>query len=1287
MTSNILVLPGLPALSSHRLRGVAETTGLTQLSVRWVHLVQCSRALINSERSIVDELLRYGPSAESTSEDGQQERFVLPRQGTITPWSSKASELFARSGLQAVARVERAMHWRYTGTLTDAEALFDRMTQRISMTLDETVVESVFHESQPAELRRVPLRAEGLPALSAANRDWGLALSEDEMVYLAKAYEALGRDPSDVELMMFAQANSEHCRHKIFNADWTIDGEAVDHSLFGMIRNTFAAINGAGVLSAYSDNAAVIEGPAAPRFFAQQDHRYRHVDEPVHVLMKVETHNHPTGIAPYAGAATGSGGEIRDEGAVGRGSKPKAGLTGFTTSHLNLPGFEMPWEIGTPVAGHMASAAEIMLEGPIGGAGFNNEFGRPALAGYFRTFEQRRPDGRIAGYHKPIMIAGGVGNIRGEHVHATEVPVGAKLIVLGGPAMLIGLGGGAASSMASGESSSDLDFASVQRDNPEMERRCQEVIDRCWALGEDNPIRLIHDVGAGGLSNALPELVGDAGRGGRIELRAVPSADRGMAPVEIWCNEAQERYVLAIAPEDLTRFEALCARERCPFAVVGEASADAHLAVTDSLLTEQPVDLPMSVLFGKAPKMSRSFTREPIEQPELELAGIQLEDAVDRVLRFPAVANKSFLVTIGDRSITGCVAGEQMIGPYQVPVGDCAVTLATVESTSGEAFAIGERSPLALINPAASARMAVAEALTNIVGAGVSRERVVLSANWMAAAGENEDEQALFDAVHAVGIEFCPALGIAIPVGKDSLSMRSAWRSGDKSFEVRSPMTLIASAFAPVVDVRNVVTPQLLSDESVGEATSLLLVDIGASKNRLGGSVLAQAYGQLGSQSPDVDDPDRFRLFLDGVEKLIAEKRVLACHDRSDGGLFVTIAEMMFASRVGVSLRLAKEDVLAQLFSEEAGLVIQVRASDADYVRQVLSGQMIASIGEVSDVEELVVHAGEREVFRRSGRALELRWSELSHQMMRRRDNPNCADEWFEGLADEANPGLFSEPAFDVARASTEWKNSAFVNTGARPEIAILREQGVNGQLEMAAAFDRAGFQGVDVHMSDLVNGDVDLRDFQALAACGGFSYGDVLGAGGGWAKGILNDEALREQFATYFSGSKLALGICNGCQMMAQLAPIIPGAQAWPTFVRNRSEQFEGRTSRVLIESTDSPWLAGMAGSALSVAVAHGEGRAEFSAVDDLASLQSSGQIALRYVDNHGDVAARYPANPNGSPEGIAGLTAADGRVLIMMPHPERVYRSIQGPIRDPSWGEDSPWITLFRNARRALG
>ncbi|MCR9279678.1 MAG: phosphoribosylformylglycinamidine synthase [Pseudomonadaceae bacterium] len=1284
----MLVLPGLPALSSHRLRGLSEATGLSRLSVHWLHLVQSSRPLTDDERRVVDELLHYGPRA--SADDGavgEEQVFVLPRQGTITPWSSKATELFARSGLAPVLRVERAMRWRYSGSLTEPEALFDRMTQRLLPAIDDNVIEGVFHESQPAQLRRVPLLEEGLPALAAANRDWGLALSEDEMVYLAKAYEELARNPSDVELMMFAQANSEHCRHKIFNADWSIDGEAVEHSLFGMIRNTFAAINGAGVLSAYSDNAAVIEGPAAPRFFAQPDHRYRYVDEPVHVLMKVETHNHPTGIAPYAGAATGSGGEIRDEGAVGRGSKPKAGLTGFSTSHLNLPGFEMPWEIGTPVPGHMASAADIMLEGPIGGAGFNNEFGRPALAGYFRTFEQARSDGRVAGYHKPIMIAGGLGNIRDEHVHATEVPVGAKLIVLGGPAMLIGLGGGAASSMASGESSSDLDFASVQRDNPEMERRCQEVIDACWALGDDNPIRLIHDVGAGGLSNALPELAGDAGRGGRFELRAVPSADRGMAPVEIWCNEAQERYVLAVAPEDLARFESLCERERCPYAVVGEATADAHLSVTDSLLTEQPVDLPMSVLFGKPPKMSRSFERQPIERPELDLSGIDLEEAVDRVLRFPAVANKSFLITIGDRSITGCVAGEQMVGPYQVPVGDFALTLATVESTAGEVFAMGERSPLALINPAASARMAVAEALTNIVGAGVSRERVVLSANWMAAAGENEDEQALFDGVRAVGMEFCPALGIAIPVGKDSLSMRSAWQSDGESFEVRSPMTLIASAFAPVEDVRRAVTPQLISSEAVGEMTMLVLVDIGGYRDRLGGSVLAQAYGQLGNECPDIDDPIGFRLFLDGVERLISEGRVIACHDRSDGGLFVTVAEMMFASRVGVLLDLQDEDIIEQLFSEEAGLVMQIRSADFDYVREVLSEVLVAYIGEVTEDEYLVIDADADEIFRRSGRELEQRWSELSHQMMRRRDNPDCADEWFEGLADDSDPGLRSEPSFDVAAESEAWVAAPFVNVGAEPEIAILREQGVNGHVEMAAAFDRAGFQAVDVHMSDLVSGSVRLADFPVLAACGGFSYGDVLGAGGGWAKGILNDERLREQFASYFAGSKLALGICNGCQMMAQLSQIIPGADAWPTFVRNRSEQFEGRTSRVLIEASDSPWLTGMAGSALSVAVAHGEGRAEFEGPNDLASLSASGQVALRYVDNRGEIATRYPANPNGSPEGVAGLTAADGRVLIMMPHPERVYRSVQGSIRNPQWGDDSPWITLFRNARRALG
>lgn len=1271
------IIPGGSALSPARLARLRRELAAPELNAVYVHVLELERALSAQEYKRCAALLHYGYAA--PSETTGPEAIALPRLGTTSPWSSKASDIFATCGLDAVRRVERGVLWSEVGD-TPPEALFDRMTERWVDGSDvRRAALEQFSSSQPAPLQRVGRQP---AALRDANQALGLALSDDEIDYLALAYADLGRDPSDAELMMFAQANSEHCRHKIFNASWEIDGAQVPQTLFGMIRHTTASINGAGVLSAYSDNAAVIEGHAAKRFGPDSAHHYRHIDEPAHILMKVETHNHPTGIAPHPGAATGSGGEIRDEGAVGRGSKPKAGLTGFTTSHLNLPGFEQPWELGTPVPPHMVNAATIMLEGPIGGAGFNNEFGRPALAGYFRTFEQtvNDEDGeRVAGYHKPIMIAGGVGSVRTEHVDAAPVPPGANLVVLGGPAMLIGLGGGAASSMASGESASDLDFASVQRENPEMERRCQEVIDACTALGEANPIRLIHDVGAGGLSNALPELAKDAGLGGRFELRAIPNADHGMSPLEIWCNEAQERYVMAIAPEDLPTFEAICQRERCPYAVVGEGTAEPHLHVSDAELIDAPVDLPMSVLFGKPPKMSRRFERCAIERGSLDLGNVDLAEALHRVLAFPAVASKQFLVTIGDRSITGLVAQEQMVGRYQVPVADCAVTLTDFDGFTGEAMSMGERPPLALINPAASARVAVTEALTNLAGAGVARERVVLSANWMAAAGENEDEQALFDAVRAVGLEFCPALGIAVPVGKDSLSMRTRLRHDGAELEVRSPVTLIASAFSPVPDARVCVTPELAPvDDSV-----LLLVDLSGGHQRLGGSVLAQVYNQLGNESPDAD-VGLVRGFLDGMEALVRDRRVLALHDRSDGGLIVTLAEMLFASRLGVDLELGREDdVLATLFCEEPGVVLQVAASELAIVESCLPANSVSRLASVvvsgPGADRLVIRQNGTVLLDADGRELEQRWAALSHQMARRRDDAESVDQWYATIADTDDPGLRSRASFDPSVDVA----APYIASGARPALAVLREQGVNGQIEMAAAFDRAGFDAIDVHMSDLVEGRAQLTEFQALVACGGFSYGDVLGAGGGWAKSILFAAQLAEQFERFFAADTLALGVCNGCQMMAQLAELVPDAQHWPVFARNRSEQFEGRTSRVRIEATSSPWLDGMAGSELAVAVAHGEGRAEFA---DPASLGKA-NIALRYVDNAGGIAGRYPANPNGSPDGVAGLTAADGRVLIMMPHPERVFRSVQGSIAEPSWGEASPWLRLFRNARAALG
>jgi phosphoribosylformylglycinamidine synthase len=1281
--TELLLLPGPPAHSQFRLDKLCERIRLRPgaLYAEFVHLLALAAPLGAEQLARCQALLAYGPRSGLPQRGGRPLTTVVPRRGTISPWSSKATDIFRICGLDSVVRVERGVRWYVDDAQragVDLAALYDRMTQQ---PVDEQDLNSIFAALPPRPLSRIDVLADGRPALERANDMLGLALSDDEIDYLMDAYRQLERDPTDAELMMFAQANSEHCRHKIFNASWAVDDEAQPHSLFEMIRNTHRHINGAGILSAYADNAAVIEGHAVDRFVLDPaTHGYRYERAISHILMKVETHNHPTAIAPFAGAATGSGGEIRDEGAVGRGSKPKAGLTGFTTSHLNLPGFSQPWELDTGKPARIVSALDIMLEGPIGAASYNNEYGRPALTGYFRTFEQPDPDvpGRVRGYHKPVMIAGGVGSVRPEHVQSRSFSAGTRLIVLGGPAMLIGLGGGAASSMASGESASDLDFASVQRDNAEMERRCQEVIDACCALGDDNPIQLIHDVGAGGLSNALPELVKDAGVGGRIELRRIPSADPGMSPLEIWCNEAQERYVLGVPLARLPTFESICARERCPFAVVGEAIAEPHLEVGDQMLEERPVDLPLAVLFGRAPRLERQFRRQRSQRAPLDLDGVDLDDAVCRVLRFPAVASKQFLITIGDRSITGLVAREQMVGPWQVPVADVAVTLAGYRTRAGEAFAMGERPPLALIDAAASARMAVGEALTNLCAAAVSDlSRVVLSANWMAAAGENADEQALFDAVQAVGMSLCPELGIAIPVGKDSLSMRTRWDGGD----VSAPLTLIVSAFAPVDDASLTLTPELRHDQG---DTRLLLVDLGGGRNRLGGSALAQCYRQLGDEAPDLDDPGALRQAFSALQRLNRDGLLLAYHDRSDGGLLACVAEMAFAGRCGLELDLAAVgEPLPGLFSEELGAIVQVRAADVASVMAALDGLPCIDIGAPRQDSAIIIRHGDAVLLSADRAGLQQIWAETSHRLQKLRDHPGCADEEWQGIT-AVDPGLSCRATFDAADDVA----APYLHRG-RPRVAVLREQGVNGQIEMAAAFERAGFDPVDVHMHDLLSGAVDLLDFPVLAACGGFSYGDVLGGGGGWAKSIQFHAATRDVFAQFFAADRLALGVCNGCQMMATLNTLIPGAQNWPRFVRNRSEQFEGRTVLVQVGQTRSPWLQGMAGSVLPIAVAHGEGRAEFA--DDAAAESfwrtAADQVCLQYVDNHRQVTERYPANPNGAPLGLAGLSAADGRVLVMMPHPERVFRAIQNSWRDPSWREDGPWLRLFRNARAAVG
>jgi phosphoribosylformylglycinamidine synthase len=1284
--SELLVLEGPPALSRFRLDKRKAALGIEErhLYAEYVHLLWLCAPLDSGALERARELLAYGPRTERPEAGGVLVATVVPRLGTISPWSSKATDIFRLCGLDAVLRVERGVRW-YADALAaeriDPAQLFDRMTERL---VAEAELGTVFRDLAPQPLATVPVLAEGRAALEAANRTLGLALSADEIDYLLDAYHGLGRDPTDVELMMFAQANSEHCRHKIFNASWEIDGDPQAWSLFEMIRNTYRHINGAGILSAYADNAAVIEGHCIERFSVDpvsREYGYRTADS--HVLMKVETHNHPTAIAPYPGAATGSGGEIRDEGAVGRGSKPKAGLTGFTTSHLNIPGYRQPWERSTGKPDRIASALDIMLEGPIGAASFNNEFGRPALAGYFRTFEHPDPvvPGRVRGYHKPVMIAGGVGSVRTEHVRPRPFAETTPLVVIGGPAMLIGLGGGAASSLASGESTSDLDFASVQRDNAEIQRRCQEVIDACCGRGDANPILLIHDVGAGGLSNALPELVKDAGTGGEFDLRKVPSADPGMSPLELWCNEAQERYVLAIAPDRLAEFEAICRRERCPFAVVGQSAPEPVLRVTDPLLGVDPVNLPMSVLFGKAPRMQRQFARERLPRVPFASGSIEIGEAAARVLQFPAVASKQFLVTIGDRSITGLVAREQLVGPWQVPVADVAVTLAGFRTYSGEAFAMGERPPLALIDPRASARMAVGEALTNLCAAPVvDLARVVLSANWMAAAGENIEEQALFEAVQAVGMELCPALGIAIPVGKDSLSMRTRWDRGD----VVAPLTLIVSAFAPVDDARRTLTPELKRDAG---PTRLLLVDLGGGRDRLGGSALAQCYGQLGDEAPDVDDPAQLAEFFRTVQRLNRDGRLLAYHDRSDGGLLACLAEMAFTARCGLDIDVPLVrggSPLGACFSEELGAVLQVRAGDVGAVIASFGGIRCVDLGALRTDEQIRFHAGGRFLYECTRDELQSLWAQPSYRMQRLRDHPACADQEFERIR-RPDPGLSCRVTFDPDDDVTRLLPSI----GRQPRVAILREQGVNGQIEMAAAFERAGFVPVDVHMSDLLEGRVRLADFPALAACGGFSYGDVLGGGGGWAKCVLYHEDAREQFARFFESDRLALGVCNGCQMMATLAELIPQAELWPRFVRNRSEQFEARTVLVRINATESPWLEGMTGSILPIAVAHGEGRAEFAGPIESERFwaRRAGQVCMQYVETSLALADAYPANPNGAERALAGLTAAGGRVLVMMPHPERVFRAVQNAWRDPSWQEDGPWLRLFRNARVALG
>ncbi|MCC4265315.1 phosphoribosylformylglycinamidine synthase [Oceanimonas baumannii] len=1293
------ILRGSPALSGFRTQAIIrraqeQALPLSAIETEYVHFVALAAELDDAGRQTLAQLLD-SPAEGITPAAGSRLVLVTPRPGTLSPWSSKATDIARNCGLAQVKRIERGIvyHLSFEREPTEAELaavghlLHDRMTEVTFATLAEA--ECLFAEAEPAPLTSVDILGGGREALAEANVRMGLALADDEIDYLFDGFTKLGRNPNDIELYMFAQANSEHCRHKIFNADWTIDGVEQPKSLFKMIKNTFEQVP-EYVLSAYKDNAAVMAGSPAGRFFpSPESGEYRYHQEDIHILMKVETHNHPTAISPYPGAATGSGGEIRDEGATGRGSKPKAGLVGFSVSNLKIPGYHRPWEQDFGKPERIVSALDIMIDGPLGGAAFNNEFGRPALLGYFRTYEEQVSSfngEEVRGYHKPIMIAGGLGNIRGEHVEKGEIPVGAKLVVLGGPAMNIGLGGGAASSMASGQSSEDLDFASVQRDNPEMERRCQEVIDRCWALGGDNPIVFIHDVGAGGLSNAMPELVNDGDRGGRFNLRDIPNDEPGMSPLQIWCNESQERYVLAVAEDRLAEFEAFCRRERAPYAVIGEATAERHLSLHDEHFDNQPIDMPLDVLLGKPPKMHRDVASKQHQSPALDLSGINLKEAAERVMTLPTVADKGFLITIGDRTVTGLVARDQMVGPWQVPVADCAVTAAAYDTYAGEAMSMGERAPVALLDFAASARLAVAEAITNIAATEIGElNRIKLSANWMSAAGHPGEDAGLYDAVKAVGEELCPVLGLTIPVGKDSMSMKTRWEQNGEDRSVTAPLSLVISAFGRVTDVRSTVTPWLRSDQG---DTDLILIDLGNGKNRLGASALAQVYRQLGDKPADLDDAEQLKGFFNAMQALVAEKKLLAYHDRGDGGLFVTLAEMAFAGNTGltVELDLLGSDHLAALFSEELGAVLQVRRDDKEAVLTCLAGHGLAActhvIGGLNQDDSLRLLADGCEVYAESRTELRRLWSETSYRMQALRDNPDCAQAEFDAKL-ENNPGLSASLTFDPKEDIA----APFIAKGVHPKMAILREQGVNSHMEMAAAFDRAGFSAVDVHMSDLQSGRLRLDEFAGLVACGGFSYGDVLGAGGGWARSILFNEALRAQFESFFQrDDSFALGVCNGCQMLSQLRDLIPGAAHWPDFVRNTSERFEARFSLVEVQQSPSLFLSGMAGSRLPIAVSHGEGRVQPKGAD-IAALEASGTVALRFVDNHGQATERYPFNPNGSANGITGLTSEDGRVTIMMPHPERVFRTVANSWHPDNWGEDSGWMRMFRNARKQLG
>lgn len=1266
----------------------AKGCELSQLSAKYVHVVDVEQDALNKQQQeVLHSILEYGVHEEESNTEGHK-IYAMPRIGTISPWSSKASDIAHICGLNQIQRIERGIQFTIDASISKAELekhlglLHDKMVEQIFY--DESDCEQLFSHHTPKPLSHVDILASGKSALETANIELGLALSPDEIDYLVTNYQEINRNPTDVELMMFAQANSEHCRHKIFNASWTLDGEDKSETLFGMIKNTYKQ-HSEGVLSAYHDNSAVIRGFDGSKFAPITDAKsYDYEDFRQDILMKVETHNHPTAISPFPGAATGSGGEIRDEGATGRGSKPKAGLSGFSVSNLKIPNYTQPWEkdIGKPE--RIASALDIMIQAPIGSASFNNEFGRPNICGYFRTYEQEvnsLQGTETRGYHKPIMLAGGVGSIRPEHIEKLKIPAGSHIIVLGGPAMLIGLGGGAASSVASGSSSESLDFASVQRGNPEMERRVQEVIDRCYGQGENNPILSIHDVGAGGLSNALPELVNDCGMGAKLSLREIPNDEPGMSPMEIWCNESQERYVLAISDERRVEFEALCARERCPYAFLGTATTEQELIVHDDEFENDAVNISLDVLLGKPPKMHRIASSKGVTQNTLKTDNIEIKEAVERVLQLPTVASKSFLITIGDRTVGGLVSQDQMVGPWQIPVADVAVTATDYKNFTGEAMCVGEKTPLAIINAPASGRMAVGETLTNLAASYTKDlSRTVLSANWMAAAGHNDEDSKLFETVKTVGMDICPELGITIPVGKDSLSMKTVWNDGeDKS--VVGPLSLIISAFSPVYDIRKTLTPELGTEVD----SSIYLIDLGQAQNRLGGSSLAQVFAQIGDTTPDMDDVSQFKAFYQCIQKCHEEDLLLSYHDRSDGGLVTTLTEMCFASQTGINVDISTlgNDELASLFNEELGAVIQIDNAQKQKVHQLFSDFGLANclheLGTLNNDKTINITSNNQSVYSENINHLQRLWSKTSYHLQALRDNPECAQQEFDAILDNDKPFLFSQLSYD----SNNDISAPYVKT-SKPKIAILREQGVNGQVEMAAAFTHSQFEATDVHMSDVLSGAVSLKDFQGIAACGGFSYGDVLGAGEGWAKSILYNPRAFDEFSEFFQrDDSFGLGVCNGCQMMSQLHSMIPGAEHWPEFVKNNSDQFEARVSMVEVLKSPSLFLNGMEGSMIPIVVSHGEGQTHYR--DNSATKVLSQQLAaLRYVDNHQKVADRYPFNPNGSDQGLTGFTNKDGRFSIMMPHPERIFRSVQNSWQDKSWGDDGPWLRMFKNARQ---